>query len=99
METRDKHESESAKLVSTALVMYSLYIHQDFQWHVRCHGKLMQKTCPILSTMPAKLHTILDLEKVLTTLDECKVCEGNPDERFHQLTEERSGCFWNAKGK
>lgn len=80
-------------------VSHCFYIQADFHWRFVCHGRqVLPAKCPLLSTLPSTLQSVTGLEQALTLLDGAKICEGNTDEKFHDLSKARKGCFMGATG-
>ena len=72
----------------------SVVILRDLRWHVEAKGKQLSPTSSeALSHMPATIESAETLKTVLQFIIYCTECEGNPDEKFHQVTTEGNSNF------
>lgn len=55
--------------------------------------------CKLLSEFPAILSTVIDVVKIVSALECCKFCIGNPDEKFSSLSDRHGGVFKDYHGK
>ena len=80
-----------------AKISNSLVVEPDFTWKVYVYGKEVPQFCSILRICDKKLNTS-SLNKLLTVIDESKVCVGHPEERFVSLIKARKGQIKRADG-
>ena len=76
-------------------ISFSLIICSNFDWHLHYAGEAINtKECPLFTDSPSKLCSITHKEKIVKILDHSKVCIGNPDKKFHALSERRQGVWF-----
>ena len=69
------------------ILRYSISIRDDFTWLVSVYGRTIthQSSCA-LTSVPEVLDSVDKVAHLLSTLDRCRVCEGNPeDNRCHSV--------------
>ena len=80
-----------------AFVNFSFVIHDDLTW------TLTMGSIPVLPTRlpeyPAKLLYVQQIVSLLLTFDGCKLCIGNPDEKYMCLVEKHKGNLRDQTGK
>ena len=65
-------------------------ILRDLRWHVEAKGQqLLPTSSEALSHMPETIENADTLKTVFQFIRDCIECEGNPDEKFHQVTTKR----------
>ena len=81
-------------------VLYALRITEGFSWSFSLRGlRLNCSICPILATFPGTLTSASDVCDVSSELSSFRVCMGNCDEKFLELSRLRKGQFMDASGK
>ena len=84
---------------STLTASFSLHVQDDFHWHLSCHGQQLRTiVCPLIEQLPSTLESLANIEQVLTLVNGAKVCQGNPDEKFRDLSIAQKGRFMDATG-
>lgn len=73
----------------------SLTILETFSWLVSMFGH----NVPNPVNFEDKLSTAPGVLEVISYLDSCVACIGNPDEKFRCLSEARKGVFKDSSGK
>lgn len=84
--------SKSTEMAVT--VVFSLTITCNFNWSLYYLGECIDVSrCSLFNGSPALLNNIVSLKSILDKIENCKVCVGNPDEKFDLLVELRQGNF------
>lgn len=82
-----------------AEVAFSLTIQADFTWRVHLRGQeVSHTTCTLFADTPLVLTTTSDVHRLLESIDNSRVCEGNPDECYTALLPSRKGVFMDLTG-
>ena len=81
----------------TVITLYSLTIRESFSWFVTLSGHVLPTSA--LAEFDDKLSTVCGVHEVLSYLDSCTLCVGNPDEKYVCLSEARKGVFMDSSGK
>ena len=81
------------------VVVFNLIVTCDFNWSLYYIGESIDiSKCPLFNDSPAQLNNTLSIRRVLDKVDNCKVCIGNPDEKFDLLVNARQGNFKDQSG-
>ncbi len=73
---------------------------EDFHWELWSCGQLVQvMPHSLLERLPSIVKTVSGVEQALVLLQGAKICAGNSDENFQQLTRARRGRFMDSTGK
>ena len=84
---------------STTVVLFNLIVTYDFNWNLYYLGKSIGiSRCSFLNDSPALLNNTSSVIRVLEKIDNCRVCTGNPDEKFDVLVNSREGNFKDQSG-
>ena len=82
------------------ILRYSISIRGDFTWLVSVYGRtITHQSCCALTSVPEVLDSVDKVAHLLSTLDRCRVCEGNPEDKFLQVSQRREGIFKDHSGK
>ena len=86
--------------VMSAEFTFMLTIQPHDAWTLGTSGRreLRASTCPLLAQFPSKLLSVQETVSTPSVLDTCKLCIGNPDEKFKALSEKHHGSFKNRSG-
>lgn len=88
----DIHSKESLAITMC------LVINKDMSWNLFVHGKEVNTDeCDILKSVPNILSDI-HLEELVSTLDKCSLCPGNPDYKFVDMVEAKKGKLFSKNG-
>ena len=75
-------------------------IDANFKWSLFIASHLISvDTSDICKEFPSCVNTVDAVLKILSCLDTCVICMGNPDDKFHELTTKRKGVFKTISGK
>lgn len=86
--------SSSQALVITHCIM----IESDLSWTVSVHCNQIDKDkCSVFSGSPKKLSSS-SLQALVSLLDKCNVCPGNPDKHFIEMALSKKGKFFAKDG-
>ena len=59
---------------------FMIEVFEDLKWSLQLPSeKLSPGTSLVLQHLPECITTVLDLRSILTFLDQCTICQGNPD--------------------
>ena len=76
---------------STADVFFMVTINCHFGWHVvLCGNHLDRSKNEFLSSLPPTICTFYDLVQLLESLDSCRICMGNCEEKFLDVVKHRN---------
>ena len=78
----------------TIMASSTLTILEDFCWFVSVCGHKL----PGVAEFPEKITTVAGVIEVITHLDACVICAGNPDDKYECLLEDRKGVFMDSSG-
>ena len=78
---------------------YSITIQKDFTWLLSAFGRNVTRSCHALLSTPDVLDSVDKVVQFLFTVQHCKVCEGNSDEKFLEVAKRRDGIFKDQSGK
>ena len=84
------------------ITVYQFYIKifGGFTWALHFQSKKLDAaSCPVLSPAQDELKTPHDVLNLMQLLSNCKICSGNPDEKFFVLLNEHEGVFKDIHGK
>ena len=76
---------------------FTLRVEPDFRWKLFLSSEEVH-SCPFLASVPGHLNTVSQIVSLLTALDSAKICEGNPDAKFHVLSGWIKGVFMDPSG-
>ena len=80
-------------------LLYSLKVSTGFSWTLSLRGiALNRRLCPLLTASTEQMTSAFDICQLLESLNTYRLCEGNSDERFLQLSHSRRGCFLDVSG-
>ena len=80
-------------------VLYAVIISRGFNWTVSLRGCNLDKhSCSLFNTSPEILTSVSAVCLLLVALRSFRVCEGNSDERFLNISKSRKGQFMDASG-
>ena len=80
---------------------FIITISASGRWTINVdHKEISRANCPILAECAVHDHLLsVDLVvEILSLLDRCKLCVGNPDEKFSSLIDKHSGKFLDRSG-
>ena len=83
---------------SNVAVQYMLKISSDFTWTVKKGQIVIPTRCSIFSDIALEMNTVKSVIEILTLLDTSKLCCGNNDEKFMELSAWRGGKFMDLSG-
>ena len=83
--------SSSNPLAMTHIVV----VDQDHTWKLYVHGHQVNSQC--LSHIPTHLQ-VANLEQLLSSIDQLKVCAGHPDTHFLKMAEAKKGSLKSVAG-
>lgn len=79
------------------VITRSLVVSQDLSWLVYVHGhKLDPLRCSLTSVIPSEL-TFEDFKTLIAVITTSNICPGQPDQRFIEMAESRSGKFLSPR--
>ena len=87
--------------VMSADFTFIITISASGRWTINVdHKEISRANCPILAECAVHDHLLsVDLVvEILSLLDRCKLCVGNPDEKFSSLIDKHSGKFLDRSG-
>ena len=94
-----KISSQPSTSAQPLVVTHSVIVNADFSWQASVHGHIIQPTSSNpLSSIPVNLNQS-SLSNLVSVLDSCTVCPGNPDPHFVTLAESRKGKFVTSTGE
>lgn len=68
-------------------------------WTLCVGSKFVNKEhCKLLLGFPAALHSVDDVLKIVSSLENSKFCNGNPDNKFNSLSQRHGGLFKDYHG-
>ena len=67
---------------SGPVINKSLSIKENFLWQLHVRGKTLDPHVSVLASFPALLTSVSDIERLLQYIDQCRICCGNPDDKF-----------------
>ncbi len=73
-------------------VLYMVTISEDFTWNVRRGENTVSKESDVIAGSPCSVQSVEGTD-ILVQLDNCKLCNGNSDEKFIDLIAWREGKF------
>ena len=82
------------------VISHCLCISSDLTWEAHIHGHKLSSTTDAnspLSSVPHKLDH-QSLTSLLQLMDKCRVCPGNPEQRFLAMADSRKGKFKAGDG-
>lgn len=81
-------------------VKLSLCISGDFGWTLYVHGVAVDSSSPIMASASPLLESVSQVASILSFVDSCTVCCGNPDDKYLPLVKSRKGKgkFFGASG-
>ena len=79
---------------------FMIEVSEDLKWSLQlpCE-QLSPGTSLFLKHLPECVATLLDLRSILTFLDQCTVCQGNPDPKFAPIVAHSKGIFRDRSGE
>ena len=84
---------------SVPVVRFGMVINQKMTWNFFVYGvELCHHEIPEIE-VPSLMNNTSDINHFLQHLTNLTVCQGNPDEKFHQLLPLRQGIFMNKESK
>ena len=94
-----KISSRPSTSAQPLVVTHSVIVNADFSWQASVHGHIIQPTSSNpLSSIPVNLNQS-SLSNLVSVLDSCTVCPGNPDPHFVTMVESRKGKFVTSTGE
>ena len=73
---------------------FMLTIHPEFKWTLDVRGHRVDlERCPLLSEVPSQLNSVDSVVHLLSLLDHSKICQGNPDTKFLDISQRHKGNF------
>ena len=82
-----------------AEVRVTVMIKEDLSWKCSYYEQEVRASCFAISSLPSQITCVEMISELITTLTECQICIGNPDENFMTMSEERNGKSVNLKGE
>ena len=79
-------------------VKLSLCIDSDFVWTLYVHGIALNSASPVMTSASPFLESVSQVASVLSFVDSCTICCGNPDEKYLPLVKSRKGKFVDVSG-
>ena len=79
------------------VIVESICIHEDFSWQLHIQQKIIHPES-LEVTMPSLLNSVSALKHIISYVDSCNICCGNPDGKFHPLVVSRNGKFMDSSG-
>lgn len=84
---------------SVPVMQFTMVINQDMSWSLFVFGvELSHHNIPGIE-LPSLLDSTSSISHLLQHLTSVSICQGNPDEKFHQLLPSRKGMFMNKESK
>ena len=84
---------------TSMVVLFNLTVTCDFKWNLYYLGESINiSRCSLLNDSPALLNNTSSIKRVLHKIDNCRICIGNPDEKFNVLVKFREGNFKDQSG-
>ena len=68
-----------------AVAVYSLLVHDDFTWDLHVHQMHLEASSSPLAHL-LTISSISNMEELITLLESCSICIGNPDEKYMPLS-------------
>ena len=66
----------------------SITVEADFSWKVRIYGKVSVQSCSALCNISREMD-VSALNRLLTVIDESKICVGHPEKNFVSMLKSR----------
>lgn len=82
------------------VISHCLCVSSDLRWEAHVHGHKLSPANDansVLSSIPHKLNQ-QSLTSLLHLMDKCRVCPGNPEQRFLSMADSRKGIFKAGDG-
>lgn len=79
---------------------FMIEVFEDLKWSLQLPSEqLSPGTLLVLQHLPECVATLLDLRSILTFLDQCTVCQSNPDPKFAPNVAHSKGIFRDRSGE
>ena len=78
---------------------FMIEVFEDLKWLLQLPSELSPCTSLVLQHLPEFIVSLLDLRSILTFLDQCTVCQGNPDPKFAPIVAHSKGVFRDRSGE
>ena len=80
--------------------LFMIEVFEDLKWSLQLPSdQLSPGTSLVLQHLPECVATLLDLRSILTFLDHCTICQGNPDPKFAPIVAHSKGIFRDRSGE
>ena len=84
---------------STTEQVFMLTIKPEFNWNLDVHRhRVNSLQCPLLAEVPSQLNSVNSVVHLLSLLDNSKICQGNPETKFLDITQHHKGNFFDKSG-
>jgi len=78
----------------------TLEVLSDLSWLLQLpSGQISPSTSPVLEQLPQHITSVSNLRTILSFMDGCSICEGNPDPKFAPIVARNKGIFKDRNGK
>ena len=93
-----KISSQPSTSSQPLVISHTVTVNDDCTWSVLVHGHSVAKSCKALAFLPDKINFDC-LQQLLSTLDKCWLCPGNPDKHFMKMARSRKNKFVSVTGE
>ena len=79
---------------------FMIEVVEDLKWSLQLPSEQLSPcTSLVLQYLPELVASLLDLRSILSFLDQCTVCQGNPDPKFAPIVAHNKGIFRDRNGE